>query len=159
MVENIIPNFQEDLNLDVKFFYDKHSDVFDHDTEVRVYKVLYRLVENDKSYKVKYGHFYHPNDGKFVYPGGQIDFIVYKEKKGFALIEVKGIYNHNYFQTRYDEAQKQLMRANDTLRDQIVLPYILWKNNINIKDCGLLGNYCTDKHYFVNNFKTNVNGR
>ena len=47
----------------------------------------------------------------------------------------------------------------NTLRDQIVLPYILWKNNINIKDCGLLGNYCTDKHYFVNNFKTNVNGR
>lgn len=47
----------------------------------------------------------------------------------------------------------------NTLRDQIVLPYILWKNNIKIKDCGLLGNYCTDKHYFVNNFKTNVNGR
>lgn len=47
----------------------------------------------------------------------------------------------------------------NTLRDQIVVPYILWINNINIKDCGVLGNYCTDKHYFINSNKTNVNGR
>jgi hypothetical protein len=46
-----------------------------------------------------------------------------------------------------------------TLRDQIVIPYVLWKNNISIKDCGLLGKYCTDKHYFINSNKTNVNGR
>ena len=47
----------------------------------------------------------------------------------------------------------------NTLRDQIVVPYILWINNININDCGVLGNYCEDKHYFINVNKTNVNGR
>lgn len=118
MFDNIIPNLQEDLHLENELFYEKYNDVFDEISEVRVYKVLHKLVERDKSFKVIYGYFYHP-EGSFVFPGGQIDFIVYKEKKGLALIEVKGLNKNEYFQNKYDYAQKQLMRANDTLRKQI----------------------------------------
>lgn len=47
----------------------------------------------------------------------------------------------------------------NTYRDQVVVPYVLWKNDIRIQDCGILGEYCGGSRYFRNNPTTNVNGR
>lgn len=50
----------------------------------------------------------------------------------------------------------------NTKRDQLIVPYVLWKNNINVSDVELFGNFEDNKkngRYFKVSSKTNVNNR
>ena len=56
-----------------------------------------------------------------------------------------------------DEIFKTYLSAN-TARDQVVVPYVLWKNGISVNEIGLLGNYCNKSIYFGHS-GINVNNR
>lgn len=116
MNKNIIPDYSDTISCNLDIFYRKHENVFDSPAEAKVYRLLYKLTKLDSLYKVRYGFYFHPK-GSFVYPGGQVDFLVYKENIGLALIEVKG--GQYLKDEKYIKAQQQLMKANYTLNNKI----------------------------------------
>ena len=132
MKKVIIPDYSDIINCDLDSFYRRLENAFDSPAEAKIYRLLYKLVQLDSSYKVRYGFYFHPNDS-FVYPGGQVDFLIYKENVGVAILEVKG---GKYLKDdKYIKAQQQVKKANYILNTKIkVYNIIFFPDDIVPKD-------------------------